>query len=71
MTFGQWERRSNAVARGLLDRGLRPGDRIGLLFGGDGWAEYAVAFCAVLKAGGTTVPLPAPAEGDDGPPGGR
>ncbi|MCC5578783.1 AMP-binding protein [Microtetraspora sp. AC03309] len=56
LTFGAWETRSNAVARGLLDRGLRPGDRVGLRFGGD-WIGYAVAFCAVLKAGGTAVPI--------------
>ncbi|WP_433360232.1 AMP-binding protein [Streptosporangium sp. CA-115845] len=59
LTFGQWERRSNAAARDLFARGLRPGDRVGLLFGGDEWPAFAVAFCAVLKAGGVAVPLSA------------
>ncbi|MER5426794.1 AMP-binding protein [Streptosporangium roseum] len=65
LTFGQWERRSDAAARGLLDRGLRHGDRIGLLFGGDEWTEFAVAFCAVLKAGGVAVPLSARLSGHE------
>ncbi|MFD8563975.1 AMP-binding protein [Streptosporangium canum] len=65
LTFGQWERRSDAAARGLLDLGLRHGDRIGLLFGGDEWTEFAVAFCAVLKAGGVAVPLSARLSGHE------
>ncbi|MGW0486153.1 AMP-binding protein [Nonomuraea sp. NPDC003214] len=59
LTFGGWASRSNAVARGLLDLGLRPGDRVGLRFGGTGWIDYAVAYCGVQKAGGVAVPLAA------------
>ncbi|GII01418.1 class I adenylate-forming enzyme family protein [Planobispora takensis] len=65
LTFGEWERRSHAVAHGLLDRGVRPGDRIGLLFGGRDWADFAVSYCAVQLAGAVAVPLSdrlAPAE---------
>ncbi|MEU4833753.1 class I adenylate-forming enzyme family protein [Streptosporangium sp. NPDC023615] len=65
LTFAEWERRSNAVAHGLLERGVRPGDRIGLLFGSRDWADFAVAFCAVHKAGAVAVPVSdrlAPAE---------
>ncbi|MGC5011952.1 class I adenylate-forming enzyme family protein [Streptosporangium sp. DT93] len=65
MTFEEWERRSDAVAHGLLDRGVRPGDRIGLLFGSRDWTDFAVAFCAVHKAGAAAVPVSdrlAPAE---------
>ncbi|GIH27168.1 hypothetical protein Aph01nite_54780 [Acrocarpospora phusangensis] len=44
-------------------RATRPGtrarDRVGLLFENDRWAEYAVAFLGVLRAGGVAVPLPA------------
>ncbi len=57
LTFGAWEARSDAVARGLLERGLAAGDRVGLLFGGRGWIDFAVAYCAVHKAGGVAVPL--------------
>ncbi|GAA3710558.1 class I adenylate-forming enzyme family protein [Nonomuraea antimicrobica] len=58
MTFQEWERRSGSVARALLDRGVRAGDRVGLLYGGRGWIEFAVAYCAIHKAGGVAVPLP-------------
>ena len=54
---GEWEARSNAAARGLVERGVRPGDRVALLFGNDGWADYAVSYLAVLKAGAVAVPL--------------
>ncbi|MFC4584870.1 class I adenylate-forming enzyme family protein [Sphaerisporangium corydalis] len=57
LTFGEWETRADAVALGLLERGLRAGDRVGLLFGGRGWIDFAVAYCAVHKAGGVAVPL--------------
>jgi acyl-CoA synthetase (AMP-forming)/AMP-acid ligase II/acyl carrier protein len=57
LTFGEWEARSNAVAHGLLRRGLRRGDRVALVYGGEGWIDYAVAYCAVQKAGGCAVPL--------------
>ncbi|GII33228.1 class I adenylate-forming enzyme family protein [Planotetraspora mira] len=57
LTFGEWQARSNAVANGLLERGVRGGDRVGLLFPGSGWIDYAVAFIGVLKAGAVAVPL--------------
>ncbi|MBB2744184.1 UNVERIFIED_ORG: acyl-CoA synthetase (AMP-forming)/AMP-acid ligase II [Microbispora rosea subsp. rosea] len=57
LAFGEWNSRSDAVARGLLERGLRPGDRVGLRFGGERWIDYAIACCAVQKAGGVAVPL--------------
>ncbi|GGP84713.1 fatty-acyl-CoA synthase [Streptosporangium pseudovulgare] len=65
MTFAEWDRRADAVAHGLLDRGVRHGDRVGLLFGGWDWVDFAVAYCAVQRAGAVAVPLSerlAPAE---------
>ena len=53
LTYGAWERRSNAVARGLA---VDPGDRVALVFGNDRWIDYAVAYVAVLKAGAVAVP---------------
>ncbi|OLR94813.1 class I adenylate-forming enzyme family protein [Actinokineospora bangkokensis] len=56
ITYAEWDARSNAVARGLLARvGGGRGVRVGLLFGGDDWIEYAVAYLGVLKAGATAV----------------
>ena len=57
LTYQEWDRRSDAVARGVRDRGLRPGDAAGLVFSPDGWLDFAVAYCGVQKAGGVAVPL--------------
>ncbi len=57
LSYGDWERRSNAVARGLAGRRIGPGDRVVLRFDGRRWADYAVADLAVRKAGARAVPL--------------
>ncbi|MBG0815921.1 class I adenylate-forming enzyme family protein [Planomonospora sp. ID82291] len=57
LTYGQWHERSTAVANGLVERGVTRGDRVGLVFGNADWADYAVAFFGVLKAGAAAVPL--------------
>ncbi|MEV0563518.1 AMP-binding protein [Dactylosporangium sp. NPDC050588] len=65
VTFGEWHARAGAVAAGLRDRGLAPGDRVALHYGTGGWHEYAVAFTGVLRAGLVAVPMSdrlAPAE---------
>ncbi|MBB5132023.1 acyl-CoA synthetase (AMP-forming)/AMP-acid ligase II [Thermocatellispora tengchongensis] len=56
LTFAEWDRRSGAAARGLRARGVLPGDRVGLRFGGD-WIGFCVATCAVHKAGAVAVPV--------------
>ncbi|MFC4123095.1 class I adenylate-forming enzyme family protein [Nonomuraea zeae] len=65
ISFGEWDRRANAIAHGLLDRGLPPGERVGLLFDERDWIDFAIAWCAVMRAGCVSVPLSdrlAPAE---------
>jgi acyl-CoA synthetase (AMP-forming)/AMP-acid ligase II len=57
LSLGDWLGRSTAVARRLVERGVRPGDRVGLYFGGAGWLDYAVGYCGVQLAGGVAVPL--------------
>src|SRR5687768_11172891 len=57
LSYGDWERRSNAGARGLAGRRIGPGDRVVLRFDGRRWADYAVADLAVRKAGAVAVPL--------------
>jgi long-chain acyl-CoA synthetase len=56
LTFAAWSQRSATVAGGLRDRGLTRGQRVGLVFGGRDWVDYAVAYCGVLRAGGVAVP---------------
>lgn len=57
LTVGRWEERSNAAARGLVALGIRPGERVALLFDEHQWDEHAVAYLGVLKAGAVAVPL--------------
>nr|WP_166351043.1 AMP-binding protein [Phytoactinopolyspora limicola] len=57
LEFGQWERRSNALARGLLERGVQQGDRIVLPCSPMSWIDYAVAYVGVQKAGAIAVPV--------------
>ncbi|MDP8927488.1 MAG: AMP-binding protein [Actinomycetota bacterium] len=57
ITYHTWERRSDSMARGLVRRAVRPGDRVGLLFDTARWTEYAVTYLAVHKAAAVAVPL--------------
>ncbi|MFK0191453.1 class I adenylate-forming enzyme family protein [Kitasatospora sp. NPDC090308] len=57
LDFAAWQARSGTLAAALRAEGVRDGDRVGLCFGTDRWAEYAVAFLAVLRAGAVAVPL--------------
>ncbi|MFJ9720044.1 class I adenylate-forming enzyme family protein [Streptomyces sp. NPDC101213] len=55
LSYGEWYKRANAVARGLLDRGTGRGERIALLFGGLDWIDYAIAYLGIVNAGATAV----------------
>lgn len=57
LTFGEWDSRSNAVARGIEARGVRPGHRVALVFDSARWVDYAVSYVGVQKAGAVAVPL--------------
>lgn len=57
LTYGAWEARSNAFARGLAARGVSPGDRVALYFGNPSWTEFAVAYAGTAKAGAVSVPV--------------
>jgi len=57
LTYGGWDRRSDAQADGLQRAGVLPGDRVALLFDAAQWSEYAVSYLAVHKAAAVAVPL--------------
>lgn len=57
ITFDEWHRLSNRLARGLVEHGLRPGDRVGLLIGDDEPLEWLVSYQGIHKAGAVAVPL--------------
>ncbi|WSL65986.1 AMP-binding protein [Kitasatospora herbaricolor] len=51
VTYGQWRASAVRAAHGLARAGVRPGDRVALLFTNQEWERYAVAFMAVQYAG--------------------
>ena len=55
LRFGEWQERSLAVAHALLAAGVGRGSRVGLLFSGTDWIDYAVAYLGVLRAGAAGV----------------
>ncbi|WNI26314.1 AMP-binding protein [Streptomyces sp. ITFR-16] len=57
LDFASWQARSGAYASALRAAGVRPGDRVVLHHGTSRWTDFAVAFLAVLRAGGVAVPL--------------
>lgn len=54
-TFGELDERSNAVANALIERGVKPGDRVALMM--SNCLEYVVADLALLKSGAVKLPL--------------
>ncbi|MEU9704914.1 DHA2 family efflux MFS transporter permease subunit [Streptomyces sp. NPDC047981] len=57
VSYAEWDRRSNAVAHGLIAKGVRKGDRVALFFEGVDWSGYAIAYFGVLKAGAAATHL--------------
>jgi fatty-acyl-CoA synthase len=57
LTYAEWDRRSNALARGLAGLGVGRGSRVGLYLGPTEWLDYAVASLAVHKCAGTVFHL--------------
>ncbi|MGI8776226.1 MAG: AMP-binding protein [Acidimicrobiales bacterium] len=57
LTYGAWEQSSNAMARGLSDRGVGRGDQVVLSFDILRWVDYAIARAAVAKLGAVAVPV--------------
>ena len=55
LTYGEATRQARALAAALVRAGLVPGDRVALI--GENRPEWAVAYFAVMAAGGTAVPL--------------
>jgi acyl-CoA synthetase (AMP-forming)/AMP-acid ligase II len=57
LTLGQWHRDSSRLARGLVDHGLQPGDRVALVLRPQDGLRFVVAYAAIHKAGGVAVPV--------------
>jgi acyl-CoA synthetase (AMP-forming)/AMP-acid ligase II len=57
MTFAEWNRKSDRVARALVDAGLQRGDRVALAFQNRDADRFAVSYFGAIKAGGVAVPV--------------
>jgi len=55
LTYGELIRRARGLAGDLARRGVRPGDRVGLLLPNS--IEFVLAYCAATTAGAIVVPL--------------
>jgi acyl-CoA synthetase (AMP-forming)/AMP-acid ligase II len=56
LTFAEWDRRSNALARGLVARGVERGDRVSIYLPSEECLRWIVAYAAAHKAGAVAVP---------------
>jgi len=55
LSYGELDERSAQLATLLREKGMRPGDRIGVML--PNVPEFPVAYYGVLRAGGTVVPM--------------
>ena len=55
LTYGQLDALSNQLAQGLVEAGLRPGDKVGLMV--PNVPQFLIAYFGILKAGGAVVPM--------------
>ena len=57
LTFTTWHTQSNRLGRGLVEHGLRPGDRAVIAIGPEEPFAWLVAYAAVHRAGAIAVPV--------------
>lgn len=55
ITYGELDRRARACAAGLIDEGIRPGERVAIML--PTGRDFFVAFIAVMMAGAIPVPI--------------
>jgi acyl-CoA synthetase (AMP-forming)/AMP-acid ligase II len=56
LTFAEWDRQSNRMARWLVANGVEPGDRVALHLPPAESTEFLLAYAGVHKAGAVAVP---------------
>ena len=57
LSFGDWDARSNQLARGLIAQGLSRGDRVVIAVGPDEPFPWLIAYTAAHRAGAIAVPV--------------
>src|ERR1700727_1321052 len=56
ITFGEWDRQSNRLARGLAAKGVAKGDRVAIYLEAEQLLDWIVTYSAVHKLGAVAVP---------------
>jgi acyl-CoA synthetase (AMP-forming)/AMP-acid ligase II len=56
LTFAAWDSQASALARGLVEAGVEPGDRVGICICAANALRFLVAYAAVHRAGAVAVP---------------
>jgi acyl-CoA synthetase (AMP-forming)/AMP-acid ligase II len=57
ISYADWESRANALARGLVQRGVARGDRVALLLDNAAALDFHIAYVAAHRAGAAAVPI--------------
>lgn len=57
ISFLEWDSEVSQMARGLVERGIKPGDRVALHVSADNALRWMVSYGAIHRAGGVAVPL--------------
>ena len=57
LTFTEWDDWANRLARGLVEGGIGPDDRVALHLSTENALRWIVAYAAIHRAGGVAVPL--------------
>ena len=57
VTFEQWDTTASRLARGLVDAGVEPGDRVAIHLEAPNALRWIVAYAATHRAGAVAVPL--------------
>jgi acyl-CoA synthetase (AMP-forming)/AMP-acid ligase II len=55
ISFAELDRKSAALARGLIARGVGKGSRVGFIYGNGPW--FALLLAAISRAGGVAIPI--------------
>ena len=57
LTFDQWDTTATRLARGLIDAGVEPGDRVAIHLEPARALQWVVSYSAIHRAGAVAVPF--------------
>ena len=57
ITYGEWDATASRIAHGLIDAGVKAGDRVALVMRPEDGLAFVQTYAAIHKAGGVAVPV--------------